>query len=70
MGLFRKRVKPREVTGVPEWQKAAARDMLIEGRRQCTGCRLYFVPSGGEHTCSAACEEVSNRQGRKKRWSR
>lgn len=65
MGLFRKHVKPREVTGIPEWQKAAARDMLIEGRRQCGGCWLYFVPSGSEHTCSAACaEKVNNRKKR------
>lgn len=72
MGLFKKNLKPREVTGIPKWQRAASRDMLIEGRRQCDGCWLYFVPSGSEQQCSTECAEKVAKWNRKRRprWRR
>lgn len=62
VGLFKKKpAATSHYTGPPGVDMSRVDFMDIEGRRQCPGCWMYFVPTGDESTCSAECTEKSGK---------
>ncbi len=59
--MFRRGRKNTASTASRSYHDQAAALMLVEGRRMCSNCYWWFVPSGEEFVCEGC---ASGTQGR------
>ncbi len=56
--LKRRKIRRNLPLGIP----ITYPDLLIEGRRICRGCHLWFPPNDDERTCSPECARKATRR--------